>query len=80
MHDILLGFDNMTIEERVTLCSLITEATGMIGFVPTDDVTADFYKKYVNETIEPVVADSDAKYADEIIRRKVGKAAVSAAG
>ncbi|MHA1397077.1 MAG: aconitase family protein [Candidatus Heimdallarchaeaceae archaeon] len=55
----------LTIEDRVTLCSLITEASGMIGFVPSDDVTYTHYKK-LNVEIEQIKADEGASYNREI--------------
>ncbi len=56
----------LSIEDRVTLCSLITEASGMIGFVPADQVTAEYYDK-LGITIDQTQADEDATYSDEII-------------
>ena len=55
----------LTIEDRVTLCSLITEASGMIGFVPADEITAEYYKQF-NIDIEQLAADDNALYASEI--------------
>jgi len=56
----------LSIEDRVTLCSLITEASGMIGFVPPDKIVADYYKQF-NTDIELIAADKDAKYISELI-------------
>jgi len=56
---------NLSIEDRVTLCSLITEASGMIGFVPADEVTAKYYKQF-NIDIELLSGDADANYDSEI--------------
>ncbi|MHA2362467.1 MAG: aconitase family protein [Candidatus Hodarchaeales archaeon] len=56
----------LSIAERITLCSLITEASGLIGFVPPDNVTAEYYKKYSGKKIELISADSDARYSKEI--------------
>ena len=53
----------LSIEDRVTLCSLITEASGVIGFVPPDEITAEYYKQFNLETAT-IKADEDAKYAD----------------
>ncbi len=55
----------LSIEDRVTLCSLITEASGMIGFVPQDSITADYYKKLGIE-IETITADDNANYSSEL--------------
>ncbi|MHA1199377.1 MAG: aconitase family protein [Candidatus Heimdallarchaeaceae archaeon] len=55
----------LSIEDRVTLCSLITEASGMIGFVPADEVTAEYYKQF-NIDIELLAGDDNANYASEL--------------
>ena len=54
----------LSIDDRITLCSLITEATGLIGFVPPDEVTEEFYKKQ-GITYDHIAADEDATYASE---------------
>ncbi|MFW9929311.1 MAG: aconitase family protein [Candidatus Thorarchaeota archaeon] len=44
--------DNFSLEEKITLCSMITEASGFIGFIPEEDkngLTADKSAKYKNE-------------------------------
>lgn len=56
----------LSIEERVTLCSLITEASGSIGFVAPDHITADYYKQF-NIEIDSISADEDANYSSEIM-------------
>lgn len=58
--------DQLSIEERITLCSLITEASGMIGFVPTDDKTVKYFKKYTDKKIQMLSADSNAIYSDNL--------------
>ncbi len=58
--------DKLSIEERVTLCSLITEASGVIGFVPADKITADYYSESGIE-IEMLSADEDARYVSELV-------------
>jgi len=55
----------LTIEDRVTLCSLITEASGMIGLVPADEVTAEYYKQ-LNIDIELLTGDENANYVSEL--------------
>ena len=55
----------LSIEDRVTLCSLITEASGVIGFVPSDEVTTEYYKQF-NLEVSKVNADKDANYVDEL--------------
>ncbi|MCG3215515.1 MAG: homoaconitate hydratase family protein [Candidatus Heimdallarchaeota archaeon] len=56
----------LSIEDRVTLCSLITEASGVIGFVSPDQTTVDFYDKLGIST-EVLSADEDTRYASELI-------------
>ncbi len=55
----------LSIEDRITLCSLITEASGVIGFIPPDEVTAEYYRKQ-NLEIEVLAADENAEYASEL--------------
>lgn len=55
--------DGLSIEERITLCSLITEASGMIGFVPPDDKTVEYCKKFTERDINMIRADPDANYS-----------------
>jgi 3-isopropylmalate/(R)-2-methylmalate dehydratase large subunit len=38
--------NSFTLEERITLCSMITEASGFIGLVPQDDLKADKSPNY----------------------------------
>jgi len=54
----------LSIEDRITLCSLITEASGVIGFIPPDDVTAEYYKNQ-NIEVEMIAADNNANYCSE---------------
>jgi len=58
--------DKLTIEERVTLCSLITEASGVIGFIAADQTTSDYYSE-IGFDVEKISADADATYASELI-------------
>ncbi len=58
--------DKLTIEERVTLCSLITEASGVIGFIAADQTTSDYYSE-IGFDVEKISADVDAIYASELI-------------
>ncbi len=58
--------DRLSIEERVTLCSLITEASGVIGFVAADQKIVDYYSN-VGINIEKISADADANYVSELV-------------
>ncbi|MHA2250962.1 MAG: aconitase family protein [Candidatus Kariarchaeaceae archaeon] len=57
--------DKLSIDERVTLCSLITEASGLIGFVPPDEMTKKYYQD-LGITYDPISADDEANYASEL--------------
>lgn len=56
---------NLSVEERLTLCSLVTEASGAIGFVAPDEKTAEYYRKHTGKAIDMISADPDATYSDE---------------
>jgi 3-isopropylmalate/(R)-2-methylmalate dehydratase large subunit len=58
--------DSLSIEERVTLCSLITEASGVIGFVAADQTTVDYYSK-IGIQADKISADADANYVSELV-------------
>ena len=57
----------MSIEERITLCSLITEASGLIGFVPHDETTDEYLSKFSSRKTEKILSDEDAIYSKTII-------------
>jgi len=57
----------LSLSQRITLCSMVTEMAGIIGFVP--EVNEGFVKEMENLTgnlYEPVQADPEATYAEEI--------------
>jgi 3-isopropylmalate/(R)-2-methylmalate dehydratase large subunit len=57
----------MTLSERITLCSMVTEMAGIIGFVP--EVTGAFVSEmtgYTGRPFQPVTADEDAAYAETV--------------
>ncbi|MHA2403161.1 MAG: 3-isopropylmalate dehydratase large subunit [Candidatus Kariarchaeaceae archaeon] len=56
--------EKLSIDERVTLCSLITEASGLIGFVPPDETTRKYYED-LGLAYAPIKSDDDAIYASE---------------
>lgn len=55
----------MTLSQRITLCSMVTEMAGIIGFVPeSNDIVAAEIEAYTGNPFQPVSADPDAEYAD----------------
>jgi 3-isopropylmalate/(R)-2-methylmalate dehydratase large subunit len=52
---------------RITLCSMVTEMAGIIGFVPEYDLS---FKQEIldfsGEKMMPIQADEDAEYSDEV--------------
>ncbi|MHA1990290.1 MAG: aconitase family protein [Candidatus Hodarchaeales archaeon] len=48
--------DSFTLEEKITLCSMITEASGFIGLIPQDNLKADPNANY-RDTIEIDISD-----------------------
>ncbi|MBN2789497.1 MAG: 3-isopropylmalate dehydratase large subunit [Candidatus Delongbacteria bacterium] len=54
--------ENLTLAERITLSSMVTEMGGIIGLIPPTNEVLDFYKD-VDYT--PVYADPDAGYSQE---------------
>jgi 3-isopropylmalate dehydratase small subunit len=71
----LLGFaaefygpavDALDLSGRVTMASMATEMAGIIALFPPNDAVIDYCSKATGRTIEPVLADPDAGYADTI--------------
>ncbi len=55
--------DNMSLFERITLSSMVTEMGGIIGFITPDEKIIEHFKKVKNNPeIKPVIADDDAEY------------------
>lgn len=56
---------HMSLSERITLCSMVTEMAGIIGFVPEADekISAEI-EAYTGSPFKPVSADPDAVYAE----------------
>ncbi|MFW6140326.1 MAG: 3-isopropylmalate dehydratase large subunit [Acidobacteriota bacterium] len=58
---------NLSLSERITLCSMVTEMAGIVGFVP--EVNDGFIQEMKNLTgtdYQPVQADPEAQYAEEV--------------
>ena len=60
-------FDNFTMAERITLCSMVTEMGGIIGFIPFNKENIDDMRNRSQREFQmPFEADSDADYKDEM--------------
>jgi len=59
-------FNNFTMSERITLCSMVTEMGGIVGFIPFNSGNLQELRDRMGEFPEPYTADPDAVYADEI--------------
>lgn len=52
---------------RITLCSMVTEMAGIIGFIPqTSESFQGEMMKITGQPLEPIEADPDADYSDVI--------------
>ena len=58
--------DDLDLSGRVTMSSMATEMGGIIGLFPPNQMVLDYCSAARGEKVEPVYADSDAKY-DKII-------------
>jgi len=57
----------MNLSERITLCSMVTEMAGIIGFVPEyQDAFAQEMQEILGVEYRPAPADADAEYAETI--------------
>ncbi len=59
--------ENMKLFERITLCSMVTEMGGIIGFIPINEEVEREIKDFTGTSdFEILNGDSDAKYEREI--------------
>ncbi|MCD6223116.1 MAG: 3-isopropylmalate dehydratase large subunit [Thermoplasmata archaeon] len=58
--------DALSVDARITLASMVTEMGGIIGFIPPDDATIKWMEMATGKKVEPVYADKDASYDEEI--------------
>jgi 3-isopropylmalate/(R)-2-methylmalate dehydratase large subunit len=58
--------ESLSLSGRITMASMATEMAGIISLFPPNDEVLDYCSKASGETIEPVLADQDASYADTI--------------
>ncbi|UCD04926.1 MAG: homoaconitate hydratase family protein, partial [candidate division WOR-3 bacterium] len=54
----------MSLAERITMTSLVTEMSGDVGFVVPDDRVLDFINNRTGNPVEPIAPDEDADYCD----------------
>jgi 3-isopropylmalate/(R)-2-methylmalate dehydratase large subunit len=52
----------MTMEERMTLCNMVIEAGGKNGTISPDETTFEYVRSRTNKPFEAVYTDSDAKF------------------
>lgn len=52
----------LTMEERMTLCNMAIEAGGKNGTIACDQTTLDYVQPRTNKPFEPVYTDSDAQF------------------
>lgn len=58
---------NLSLSGRITLCSMVTEMAGIIGFVPeSSDSVCDEIRKLSDSKFSHLQADGDAVYAGEM--------------
>ncbi|WP_287582116.1 aconitase/3-isopropylmalate dehydratase large subunit family protein [Candidatus Borrarchaeum sp.] len=58
--------NNLTLDGRITLASMVTEMGGIIGLIPSSKEVIDFCKKRSKFDFEPIYADEDASYQKTI--------------
>lgn len=57
----------LSLAGRLTLCSMVTEMAGIIGFIPEhNDQARKEIEKYAGVPFSPFVADGDAAYAETV--------------
>ena len=56
--------DELSLDGRITIASMATEAGAIIMLFPPNQKVLDFYEKSLGITVKPVYADTDAEYAD----------------
>lgn len=54
----------MSLSERITMTSLVTEMSGDVGFIVPDDSVLDFINERTEDTVEPIAPDKDAEYCE----------------
>ena len=59
--------DELSLDGRITIASMATEAGAIIMLFPPNQKVLDFYEKSLGITVKPVYADTDAEYADTMM-------------
>ncbi len=57
------GIDEMSVESRLTLCNMTTEAGAKNGIVEADKKVVDYLTQRGATNIVPIIGDSDAEYS-----------------
>jgi 3-isopropylmalate/(R)-2-methylmalate dehydratase large subunit len=60
------AIEDLSIAERITLCSMVTEMGGIIGFTSFNQKRLSELKNFIGMDIEPLKADPDANYKEII--------------
>jgi 3-isopropylmalate/(R)-2-methylmalate dehydratase large subunit len=58
------AIENLSIAERITLCSMVTEMGGIIGFTSFNQKRLAELKNFIDKDIEPLRPDPDASYKE----------------
>ncbi|KAH7316358.1 hypothetical protein KP509_21G089800 [Ceratopteris richardii] len=57
--------ENMTMEDRMTLCNMVVEAGGKNGVIAADSVTFNYLEGKTQKSFEPVYTDGSARFNAE---------------
>ena len=57
---------DLSIAQRMTLCNMSIEMGAKTGIVPADEITFDYLKGKAKEKYEPVYADDNAAYCEDL--------------
>lgn len=58
---------DLSLSERITLCSMVTEMAGIVGFIPeVNDGFIQEMKSLTGMDYKPIQADQDAQYTEEV--------------
>lgn len=57
----------LSMDARFTISNMAIEVGAKVGLFPADEVASDYAKKHSRKDFDPVYADEDAEYEDEIV-------------
>ena len=60
------AISELSIAQRMTLCNMSIEMGAKTGIVPADEITFDYLKGKAKEKYEPVYADDNAAYCEDL--------------